>query len=81
MRETGDLQVPLHIRNAPTALMKELGYGEQYKYAHDHARNFVLQEYLPSEISGTKFFEPGNNQREKAQSEHLRNLWKDKYGY
>jgi putative ATPase len=81
VRETGDLEIPLHIRNAPTALMKELGYGEQYKYAHDYEFNFVPQEYLPSEISGTKFFEPGNNQREQAQYQQLKKLWKDKYGY
>ena len=81
VRETGDLEVPLPIRNAPTALMKEIGYGDKYKYAHDYAGNFVEQEFLPEEISNTRLFEPGNNQREIAQRQYLKKLWKEKYGY
>jgi putative ATPase len=81
VRETGDLEVPLPLRNAPTALMKELGYGGQYKYAHDHEGNFVDQEFLPEELSNTRIFDPGNNPREKAQRQHLQKLWKKKYGY
>lgn len=81
VRETGDLEVPIPLRNAPTQLMKELGYGEQYKYAHDHKDNFIDQEFLPDEISNTKLFEPGDNQREIAQKQRLRTLWKNKYGY
>ena len=81
VRETGDLEVPLPIRNAPTALMKEIGYGDKYKYAHDYAGNFVEQEFLPDEISNTRLFEPGNNQREIAQRQYLKKLWKEKYGY
>ena len=77
----GDLPVPLHIRNAPTRLMKNLNYGKGYDYAHSHERNFVIQEYLPGEIAQTKFFEPGNNPREEEMRKHLRSLWKDKYGY
>ncbi len=77
----GDLPVPLHIRNAPTRLMKNLNYGKGYDYAHSHERNFVVQEYLPGEIAQTKFFEPGNNPREEEMRKHLRSLWKDKYGY
>lgn len=79
VRETGDLSVPLHLRNAPTKLMKELGYGESYKYSHDYDHNFVDQEFLPEELSGTAFYEPGNNQRENAIKTFLENRWKDKY--
>lgn len=81
VRETGDLPVPLAIRNAPTKLMKDLGYGENYRYAHDYAGNFTDMEFLPGEISGTKFFEPGNNPREEELRKYLRALWKEKYGY
>lgn len=81
VRETGDLPVPLAIRNAPTKLMKELGYGENYQYAHHFEGNFVDMEFLPQEISGTKFFEPGNNSREEELRKYLRALWKEKYGY
>lgn len=81
VRQTGDLEVPLAIRNAPTTLMKELGYGEHYKYAHDYPNNFMNQEYLPEDIRNTKLFEPGNNQRELAQRNYLKALWKEKYGY
>jgi putative ATPase len=81
VKQTGDLPVPLHLRNAPTKLMKELGYGDEYKYAHDFTNNFVEQEFLPNEISQTKFFEPGENAREKELRQFLKNRWKDKYEY
>ena len=81
VRETGNLPIPLHLRNAPTKLMKELNYGKDYKYAHNHEGNFVEQEFLPEEISGTKFFEPGNNNREAEMRKKLKAVWKDKYGY
>ena len=81
VRETGDLSVPLAIRNAPTKLMKDLGYGQGYDYAHDHADNFVDFEFLPDEISGTTFYKPGNNPRENAMREFLKKRWKDKYGF
>lgn len=77
----GDLPVPLHIRNAPTKLMKELGYKKGYEYSHDYDNNFSPQEYLPKEVAGQKFFEPGNNAREEELRKHLKTLWKDKYGY
>ena len=75
------LPVPLHFRNAPTSLMKELGYAKDYKYAHSFEGNFVDQEFLPEEISGTKFYEPGENSKENSLREHLRRLWGDKYKY
>ena len=78
--ETGDLPVPLHLRNAPTKLMKELGYHKNYKYAHDFENNFVEMEYLPEKISGTRLYEPGNTQKEQGLRELLQKLWK-KYGY
>lgn len=81
VRQTGDLPVPLSIRNAPTKLMKELGYGEDYKYAHNYENNFVTQEFLPDEISGTVFYEPGNNTKENSLRNYLKSLWKEKYGY
>ncbi|GGW69046.1 putative ATPase [Winogradskyella epiphytica] len=81
VKETGDLSVPLAIRNAPTKLMQELGYGESYKYAHHYPNNFAAQEFLPEEIANTKLYEPGNNAREQAQRNYLKALWKDKYGY
>ncbi|EDP97990.1 ATPase, AAA family protein [Kordia algicida OT-1] len=81
VRETGDLSVPLHLRNAPTKLMKDLGYGEDYKYSHDYNHNFVAQEYLPNEISNTKIYEPGSSAREKSMRDFLKNRWKDKYDY
>jgi len=77
----GDLPVPLHIRNAPTRLMKDLDYGKGYKYSHSFEGNFSEQEYLPEKLSGTKFYEPGNNAREEELRKFLRSLWKDKYGY
>ena len=81
VKQTGDLPVPLHLRNAPTKLMKELGYGEEYKYSHDYANNFTEQEFLPTEISETRFFEPGDNARERELRQFLKNRWKDKYDY
>ncbi len=81
VKQTGDLPIPLHLRNAPTKLMKELGYGDDYKYAHSYANNFAEQEFLPDEISGTKIYDPGNNSRENSTREFLRNRWRDKYGY
>ncbi len=81
VKQTGDLSIPLHLRNAPTKLMKDLGYGENYKYAHNYDKNFVEQDFLPEEINNTTFYEPGNNQRENALREFLKTRWKDKYGY
>ena len=81
IKETGDLQVPIHLRNAPTKLMKELGYGEDYKYSHDYDNNFAEQEFLPVEISETKLYNPGDNSRENSSREFLKNRWKNKYGY
>ncbi len=81
VKQTGDLSVPIHLRNAPTKLMKELGYGEEYKYSHDYTNNFAEQEYLPEEIKNTAIYVPGNNSRENSTREFLKNRWKDKYGY
>jgi putative ATPase len=81
VREKGDLPVPLHIRNAPTKLMKDLNYGKEYKYAHQFENNFVDLEFLPEKIRGTKFYEPGNNARENEIRSFLKKNWKDKYGY
>lgn len=81
VRKTGDLSVPLHIRNAPTKLMEKIGYAGGYKYPHDFENNFTEQEYLPDEIKGTKFYEPQNNPREKELREFLKIRWKGKYGY
>jgi putative ATPase len=77
----GDLPVPLHIRNAPTSLMKNLDYGKGYKYSHDYQQNFAPQEYLPEALSGTKFYDPGHNAREEELRKYLRQLWKEKYQY
>jgi len=77
----GDLPVPLHIRNAPTKLMKELGYGKEYKYSHGYENNFSEQEYLPDQISGKKLYDPGNNAREKELRDYLKKMWGEKYGY
>ena len=77
----GNVPVPLHLRNAPTKLMKELGYGEEYKYSHSFPGNFVAQEFLPEELQGTKFYEPGNNAAENKIAENLKINWKDKYNY
>lgn len=81
VKQTGDLSVPIHLRNAPTKLMKELGYGEEYKYSHEYANNFAEQEYLPKEIENTPIYVPGENAREKTTREFLKNRWKGKYGY
>lgn len=81
VRKTGDLPVPLHIRNAPTKLMKQLGYGKDYKYAHSFPGNFIDQEFLPDEIKNTKLYEPGDNVRENEMKNRLRQLWKTKYNY
>jgi putative ATPase len=81
VKQTGDLSVPLHLRNAPTQLMKDLDYGKDYKYAHDYTHNFINQEFLPEQIIGHKFFEPGNNSRETSIRDFLKNRWKDKYDY
>jgi putative ATPase len=81
VKQTGNLPVPLHLRNAPSKLMKELGYGKNYKYAHDYEQNFVPQEFLPEQIQNKKLFEPGNNPRENEMRKNLRNWWGDKYGY
>ncbi len=79
VNETGDLSVPLPLRNAPTKLMKDLGYGENYKYAHDFEANFTELEFLPDELKGTAFYVPGDNNREIALKEFLEKRWKDKY--
>jgi putative ATPase len=81
VKQTGDLPVPIHLRNAPTKLMKELGYGDEYQYSHHYANNFSEQEYLPDAIQETKFYDPGNNSRENGTREFLKNRWKDKYDY
>jgi putative ATPase len=81
VKEHGDLPVPLHVRNAPTRLMKNMGYGKDYQYSHSYEGNFSNQEYLPQEISGTKFYDPGKNAREEELRKFLKSLWKDKYGY
>lgn len=81
VKQTGDLPVPLSIRNAPTKLMKELGYGDNYQYAHKYENNFVAHEFLPEEVKNTTLYNPGNNAREQAQREFLKIRWKDKYGY
>ncbi len=79
--KTGDLAIPLQLRNSPTKLMKQLDYGTDYKYAHDYENNFTEQEFLPDQIKGTKIYEPGNNDRETEQRKYLKKLWKEKYGY
>jgi len=79
--KTGNLPIPLHLRNAPTKLMKELNYGKDYAYSHNFENNFVEQEFLPASISGKKFFEPGKNAREQEQKQFLKTRWKEKYGY
>lgn len=81
VHKKGDLPVPLHVRNAPTGLMKRMGYGKNYKYAHSYERAFTEQEFLPDEIKGTAFYDPGKNPREEELRKFLRSLWKEKYGY
>jgi len=81
VQQKGDLPVPLHIRNAPTKLMKNLGYGKNYEYSHSYDKNFSPQEYLPAELAGKKFYDPGKNAREEELRKYLRMLWEKKYGY
>ena len=81
VKQTGDLQVPLPIRNAPTKLMKELGYGENYKYAHNYENNFVQAEFLPEELKNTVIYKPGNNKREAQLRDFLKQRWTKKYNY
>ena len=81
VKQTGDLPVPIHLRNAPTKLMKELGYGKDYLYAHDYDQNFAFQDYLPDDLQGEVFYEPGNNPREQALREYLKKLWGNRYNY
>ena len=81
VKNTGNLSVPLDLRNAPTELMKTLGYGEDYKYAHNYEHNFIDQEFMPEGLENSKFYRPGDNSREHAQKEFLKQRWKDKYGY
>lgn len=81
VKQTGDLPVPMAIRNAPTQLMKDLQYGKNYQYAHEYEGNFVAMEFLPEKIKGTKFYDPGNNARENELRAYLRKCWKEKYGY
>lgn len=81
VKQTGDLPVPIHLRNAPTKLMKELGYGKDYLYAHDYDQNFAFQDYLPDNLQGEVFYEPGNNPREQALREYLKKLWGNRYHY
>lgn len=81
VKRSGQLPVPLHLRNAPTKLMKQLNYGKDYAYAHSYDNNFIEQEFLPEKISGTKFYEPGKNARENELREFLKKRWKEKYGY
>ncbi len=81
VQKTGDLSIPLHLRNAPTKLMKDQDYGKGYKYAHSYPGNFAFQEYLPNEISGTKLYDPGDNARENEMRKRMQSLWKEKYGY
>lgn len=81
VKQHGDLPVPLHLRNAPTKLMKNEGYGKGYQYSHNYENNFSAQEYLPDAIKGSSFFNPGKNAREEEMRKHLKLLWKDKYGF
>ena len=81
VKSTGTLPVPLHIRNAPTKLMKDIGYGANYKYSHNYDQGFEAQEYLPEEVKGTKLYEPGNNAKEASFRKFLKDRWKDKYDY
>jgi putative ATPase len=81
VRETGDLPVPLHIRNAPTKLMKDIGYGKDYKYAHSYDGNFVKDNFLPEDLKGTKFYDPGSNSKEEELRKRLETMWRDIYDY
>ena len=81
VKDTGDLSIPLSLRNAPTKLMKDLDYGKGYPYAHDFPKNFTIHEFLPEKIANTVLYEPGNNPAEDKARQHLKALWKEKYGY
>lgn len=81
VRNSGNLSVPLHLRNAPTKLMKELDYGKDYKYSHDYPNNFAFQEFLPESVENKQFYSPGNNARENEMRKRLKALWQEKYGY
>jgi putative ATPase len=81
IQQKGDQPVPLHLRNAPTKLMKDIGYGKDYQYSHGYENNFSSQEYLPDALKGMKFYEPGNNAREKELRDFLKKRWGDKYSY
>ncbi|RYY52968.1 MAG: replication-associated recombination protein A [Chitinophagaceae bacterium] len=81
VQKHGDLPVPLHMRNAPTKLMKNLGYGKNYEYSHSYDKSFSPQEYLPADLAGSKFYDPGKNTREEELRKYLRSLWKEKYNY
>ena len=81
IKQTGDLSVPIHLRNAPTKLMKELGYGAEYQYSHETQDKLHEQEFLPPEISNTPFFRPSNAKREDEMRKYLAHVWKGKYGY
>ena len=81
VKETGNLSVPLPLRNAPTKLMKDLNYGKNYKYAHDFEDNFAFQEFMPKELVNQRIYDPGNNPREQQQKEFLRKRWGEKYSY
>lgn len=81
VRQTGDLPVPMHLRNAPTKMMKNMDYGKGYQYAHDHKNNFVMQEFLPEKIAHTKLYEPGENASEERLRAYLKQCWQEKYNY
>ncbi|MCP9751844.1 replication-associated recombination protein A [Ferruginibacter sp. HRS2-29] len=81
VQKNGDLPVPLHLRNAPTKLMKNMNYGKDYKYAHSYENNFVIQDFLPDELRGTVFYSPQKNAREEELRKFLKERWKDRYGY
>ena len=81
VKQQGNLSVPLHLRNAPTALMKELSYGKDYHYAHDYPHNFIFQDFLPEELQGTTLYEPCDNPKENALRAYLKSLWGERYGY
>jgi putative ATPase len=81
VKKSGDQPVPIHLRNSPTKLMKDIGYGKDYKYAHDFKNNFAEQDFLPDKHIGTKLYDPQNNAREKEIRERLKNLWGKKYNY
>jgi putative ATPase len=81
VKQTGDLEIPIHLRNAPTKLMKDLNYGKDYLYSHAYPNNFVVQEYLPDDIRGKKLYNPGNNSGENKLRQYLKSMWQDKYNY